>query len=200
MTTCVAPRQRRAARTEGEKGKHRHPKGGEDKAPKEKGETVKRSRREGTTIPKKGWRQKHLPKGRWRCVPPSFVKLVRFFLSPSRIAAFPSSPFGVMAPSPPPPPAFSVVVLSPFRQWCFLPSFTMVGGNVLQPSVVWCRCPSSFWVVMYICFASLNMVIELNLIMFLHLFFSWRGTSITTEKWREEGRIDQKKKGTAHER
>ena len=70
----------------------------------------------------------------------------------------------------------------------------MVGGNVLQPSVVWCRCPSSFWVVMYICFASLNMVIELNLIMFLHLFFSWRGTSITTEKWREEGRIDQKKK------
>ena len=121
MTTCVAPRQRRAARTEGEKGKHRHPKGGEEKAPKEKGETVKRSRREGTTIPKKGWRQKHLPKGRWRCFPPPCVKLVRFSLSPSRIAAFPSSPFGVMAPSPPPPAFLSGGAFTHFASGAFFP-------------------------------------------------------------------------------
>ena len=148
MTTCVAPRQRRAARTEGEKGKHRHPKGGEDKAPKEKGETVKRSRRETPPSQRRDGHRSTCPKVVWRCVPPSFVKLVRFFLSPSRIAAFPSSPFGVMAPSPP-PPAFSVVVLSPLSPvvlsslfhhgwWkcapafsCVVPmSFLLLGGNV----------------------------------------------------------------------
>ena len=154
MTTCVAPRQRRAESTEREKGKHRHPKGGEEKAPEVIGGTVspvKRSRREGTTIPKKGWRQKHLPKGRWQCFPPSSVKLVRCSLSPSGIAAFPSSSFGVMAPSPSPPrPALSVVVLSPLSPGVLSPSLTMVGGNVLQPSVVWCRCPSSFWVVIFV--------------------------------------------------
>ena len=78
--------------TEGEKGKHRHPKGGEEKAPEVIGGTVspvKRSRREGTTIPKEGM-ETEAPAQRCVAVLPSILcKAGAVFPLPFAYCCFP---------------------------------------------------------------------------------------------------------------